>query len=140
MIYYNQKYVFKRMCSTFRKKYLKYQGPYHLRILEKAMVMPARGYNQVPIFYVETDDGLHHGMLEVTPKEYKKYKVGEYFGRGGIIRYTQKDGCYYISKYDDAGLAIRKAVNSSRIRFTFLAMVLLLFIVTLILMALPLFR
>ena len=128
------------MRCTFRKKYLKYQGPYQIRILRKVVTSAAPGYDSVTIFYVETDDHKYKGIVEVTPKEYEQGKVGRFYGRGGVILYTKEENCYYMSKYDSASLAIRKAVNWSRIRLVFLAIVILLFIETIILFLLPIFR
>ena len=128
------------MRYTCRKKYLEYQGPYQLRILRKVVTSPAPGYDPDTIFYVETDDHKYNGILEVTSKEYDKGKVGQYYGRGGVVLNNKKENCYYMSKYDSASLAIRKAVNWSRFRIVFLVIVILLFIETIILFFLPLFR
>lgn len=140
IIYYDHKYILKKMFCTSRKKYLKYLGPYQLRILQKAMPSPAPGYDPEPFFYVETDDHRYKGMMQVTPKEYEQGKVGRFYGRGGVILYTKEENCYYMTKYDSTTVAIRKAVNWSRIRFAFLVIVILLFIETIILLTLPLFR
>lgn len=134
IIHYDQKHIWKMMCYTCRKKYLEYRGPYQLRILKKAMPMPAPGYDAVPIFYVETDDHRYHGMMEVTPAEYEKGKFGEYYGKGGVICYTKKEDCYYMSKYDDSTVAIRKAVNWAKNRLIFLTIVLLIVLYPVILL------
>ena len=140
IIKYDQKYLLKKMRCTCRKKNLVYQGPYQLRILRKVVTSPAPGYDPDTIFYVETDDHKYKGILEVTPREYDKGKVGQYYGRGGVVFNIKKEDCYYMSKYDSASLAIRKAVNWSRIRIVFLVIVILLFIDTIILFLLPLFK
>lgn len=138
-IYYNQKYIWKKMRHTLKRKNLEYRGPYQLHILQKAMPTPARGYEPVPVFYVETQDKKYSGMLEVTLKEYEKGRVGQGYGSGGVILNSKKDS-YYISKYEEAQIAIRKAVNWARIRFLVLAIVALLFVSALFFMTLPLLR
>ncbi len=127
------------MRHTLKRKNLEYIGPYQLHIRQKAMPTPARGYEPVPIFYVETQDKKYNGMLEVTPKEYEKGRVGQTYGSGGVILNSKKDS-YYISKYEDAQIAIRKAVNWARIRFLVLGIVVLLFVMALFLITLPLLR
>lgn len=128
------------MKQTLIKKNLEYRGPYQLRILKKTMSSPGYDYQEVPIFIVETDDQKYKGRLEVNLMEYKKGKVGQYFGMGGLILYTKKPNCYYMSKYDNPKLAIRKAVNWARIRFILVAIVMLLFALTVVEFIIPLFE
>ena len=115
-IHYSQKYISTKVLRTLSKRNLEYYGPYNLILLQKAKPMPARGYDEVPIFYVETADKKYSGMLEVNLLEYDKGKVGTSFQLGGVI-INNKKNFYYMSKYDNEKLALRKAVNWARIRF-----------------------
>lgn len=131
IIHLDKKYIWEKMKNTFRKKNLEYRGPYQLRIIEKGTPVPAPDYNEIPVFFVETDDKRYRGMLEVNFIEYEKGKVGQYFNkRGGVIVCTQKMNCYYMSKYDNAKRAIRKAVNWARFRFILVGILILFLINT----------
>ena len=125
-IHYSQKYIWMKVLRTISKRNLEYYGPYDLVLLQKAKPMPARGYNEVPIFYVETSDQKYKGMLEVNLLEYDKGKVGTCFQLGGVI-INNKKNFYYMSKYDNAKLALRKAVNWARIRFVMVVIITLIF-------------
>jgi hypothetical protein len=94
--------------------------------VNRAATKPDQSSDLQLLLLVETEGGEYQGLIEVNQKEYCKYRSGKYFGRGGIIHYTQKDNCYYISKYDNEAVAIRKAVNWSRIRFAFSAIVIII--------------
>lgn len=123
------KYVWNKMYRTLRRKYLKYHGPYNLRIVKKTASKVDPEYELHLFIYVETEDGCYQGLIEVGPREYRKYKVGDYVGQGGVIQYTKKDNCYYMSLYNDERIAIRKAVNSSRLRLGFVVFVIVLGII-----------
>jgi len=97
-------------------------------------------YESVPMFYVETEDHKYHGMLAVNLIEYRKGKVGQYYRKGGVILYTKKEGCYYMPKYDDSKVAIRKVVGGARMQLIIIAVVLLLLIDSVVLFIMPLFR
>lgn len=116
------------MVRTCRKKHLEYLGPYRFKILQKAMPMVDREYEPVPMFYVETEDRRYNGMLQVNLKEYRKMKVGQYYERGGVVLYTKKEGCYYMSKYDNSKSAIRNLILFARIQLAVLAGIVLIFI------------
>lgn len=126
MIHYNWKYLLTKMVRTYRKKYLEYRGPYQLKILQKAMPTADPEYEPVPMFYVETEDHQYHGMLTVNLIEYGKGRVGQYYGMGGVILYTKKEDCYYMSKYDDPKIAIRKIVWGTRIQLIAVAAILVI--------------
>ncbi|SHO53062.1 hypothetical protein [Anaerocolumna xylanovorans] len=124
IIHYNWKYVMMKLVRTCRKKHLEYRGPYQLKILQKAMPTADSEYEPVPMFYVETEDHQYHGMLAVNLIEYRKGRVGQYYRMGGVILYTRKEGCYYISKYDNPKTAIRKMVWGTRIQLIVAAAIL----------------
>lgn len=126
---YSMRYAWRKVYHTLRKKHLRYHGPFYLRIVKKTATKVDPEYELHLFLCVETEDGQYHGLLEVSPRQYGKYKVGQYFCRGGVIQYTKIDSCYYMSIYDDAKIAIRKAVNSSRLRLAFIAFVLLIIII-----------
>ena len=130
--------MWKKMCDTYRKSCLEYRGPYHLRIIKKAMIAPDIDYSALPFLYVETEDRKYQGVLEVNLITYRKGKVGQYY-KGGVI-YNKRKKCYYMSQYEDSRIAIRKAVNSARLRFLFLGIVILLFVSGLLGLVRPLFH
>ncbi|HEX3078630.1 MAG TPA: hypothetical protein VHQ24_17365 [Lachnospiraceae bacterium] len=135
---YNQKYILQKILYTYRKKYLEYRGPYKLRIIEKQMPTPALEYESIPIFYVETEDQKYQGLLEVSMTDFRKYRVGQCYKRGGVILYTRKENFYYMSKYEDSIIAIRKAINWARLRLSIVLLITLIAIMNIVILILKL--
>ncbi len=103
------KYAIKKAFRTCRRSQLEYEGPYALTLLKR--IDPEDGFT---VYYVETADHQYCGMLDLDPNEVKEERRYQYLITGGIIK-NKKYDCYYMSKYDNSDLAIRKAVNWARI-------------------------
>ena len=126
------------MLDTCSKRNLSFEGPYQLYIKKKRMESGGKGYEFLPVFYVETPDKKFHGVLDVNMIDYRKYKSGQLYCRGGILINSKKD-CYYMTRYDQEKTAIKKESRKSGCYLACFIFILLMLISTCVEFVLPLF-
>lgn len=130
MIYYNRKYVMKRIWLTWRKSKLEIVGVYEFLIKNKAIVKLYGQSSNKYILDLETADGKYGGMLVVGLKEYKNSKIGTVFGKCSLLRHERERDYYIIAKDPAPEYGLREVSRESKIYLFILLLIIIATVLT----------
>ena len=115
MIFYDRKYVMKRILLTWRKANLEVVGTYEFLVKNKAIVKLYKQPTGKCILELMTHDGKYAGMLEVNSNEYKRAKIGATFGNHVLLRHYKNKDYYIIAKSSLPEYAVNEVSRESKI-------------------------
>ena len=130
-IYYDNKYIVKRILLTFRKNNLEPLGVHDCIVKEKAIVKPPDRESEHYVLFLETIDKKYSGMLTVSKNEYNKAIIDSCFGKCTIIKPYLRDECYFVNE-ENPDKALSKISLKSKVELLFLTLIILLFILSVI--------
>lgn len=125
MIYYNRKYIMKRIWLTLRKKNLEVVGVYEFLVNNKDIIKLYKQSGKAYILDLETPDGKCGGMLVVGPIEYKKAEIGTIFAKCTLLRHKKDKDYYIIAKSSIPEIALKEVTKESKIYLFILLLIIL---------------
>jgi hypothetical protein len=99
-------------------------GVFHFLVREKKIVKLHE--EEVPQYclYLSTETGEYGSTVTVSRKKYIQARVGKLYGLCSVIRNIKHDYDIVVTDETDPEHAIKKTVHSSRLKMTFLMVVL----------------
>lgn len=134
-IWYDDKYVIKKMLLTFRRNKLEELGTHDCIVKEKTIIKPHNRKNKHYVLFLETTDSKYSGMLPVKRNEYNKIAIDHYFGKCTIVKHCLRDE-YYLVNEQIPDKALSKISFKSKMELLFLASIVLLFLFSIMLLLL----